>query len=106
MSKFRSKVRPYVAFGGGMKYYRGTGAETAFQPLTNFAILTRTNEVQPLLSAGGGLKIAISESVEFRADMHDFITPFPKKVITPGPGAGISGWLHNIVPTAGISFSF
>lgn len=105
-AKFGSRVRPYVAFGGGMKYYRGTGAEAAFQPLTNFAILTRTNEVRPLVSAGGGLKIAISNTVAFRVDVHDFITPFPTKVITPGPGASISGWLHNVVPTAGISFSF
>jgi hypothetical protein len=105
-SKFGSRIRPYVAFGGGMKYYRGTGSEAAFQPLMAFAILTRTSEVQPLVSAGGGVKIAISNRMVFRFDVHDFITPFPKEVITPGPGASISGWLHNIVPTAGISISF
>lgn len=103
---FRSRVRPYVAFGGGMKYYRGTGTEAAFQPLTNFAILTRTNEIRPMISAGGGVKIAITDNVSFRVDVHDFLTQVPKKVIAPGPGASIGGWLHNLVPTAGISFSF
>jgi hypothetical protein len=105
-TNFGSRVRPYVAFGGGMKYYRGTGAENAFQPLTNFAILTRTSEIKPLISVGGGVKIAITDKVSFRVDVHDFLTQFPEKVIAPGPGASISGWLHNIVPTAGISFSF
>jgi hypothetical protein len=101
-----SKVRPYVAFGAGVKQYRGTGEEVAFRPLQNFAIPTKTTEVQPLVSFGGGIKFAISERVLLRADVHDFFTPFPKEVLAPGPGASIGGWLHNIVPTIGITFTF
>ena len=41
-----SPVRPYVAFGGGIKYYRGTGAEQPFQPLSNIAILTKTSDTE------------------------------------------------------------
>jgi outer membrane protein W len=105
-TRFRSRVRPYAAFGGGLKRYRGTGQDTAFQPLAGFAILTRTSEIQPLVSAGGGLKIAITDAVSIRADVHDFLSPVPSQVIAPAPGARISGWLHNIVPTVGISFHF
>ena len=105
-AKFGSRVRPYIAAGGGAKYYRGTGAENAFQPQSNLAILTRTSEVRPMVSFGGGLKIAISERMLFRVDVHDFFTQIPTKVITPAPGASLSGWIHNFVPTAGISFTF
>jgi hypothetical protein len=59
-----------------------------------------------MLSVGGGIKIAVSDRILFRVDVHDYLTPFPKDVITPGPGIALSGWLNNIVPTAGISFRF
>ena len=51
-----SSVRPFFAVGAGMKFYRGTGAEPAFQPLSNLVVLTHTNEAQPLISVGGGVK--------------------------------------------------
>lgn len=105
-SSFRSRIRPYAAFGGGVKYYRGTGEPSAFQPLTNFAIPTRTNEVRPMVSFGGGVKIGVTDNISFRIDVHDFLTQFPAEVITPGPGASVGGWLHNIVPSAGIAFRF
>jgi hypothetical protein len=105
-SRIESRVRPYVAVGGGAKFYRGTGAENPFQPQSNLAILTRTSEVRPMISVGGGLKFAISERMFFRVDVHDFLTQIPTKVITPAPGASLSGWIHNFVPTAGIAFRF
>lgn len=101
-----SRIRPYVAFGAGVKYYRGLGKETAYQPLQNFAIPTKTSEVKPLVSFGGGVKIAISERIWFRADVHDYFSPFPSEVLAPGPGTSLKGWIHNIVPTAGITFTF
>jgi opacity protein-like surface antigen len=101
-----ARVRPYVALGGGVKIYRGTGAEQAFQPLSNVAVLTKTQEPQGLASFGGGVKVKISERTVFRFDVHDYLTPFPKKVITPVTGSGVSGWLNNIVPTAGLTFTF
>jgi len=39
----KSTVRPYVAAGGGIKYYRGTGTEVQVQPMGNIALLTKTN---------------------------------------------------------------
>jgi hypothetical protein len=101
-----AKVQPFVAVGAGIKLYRGTGKEQAYQPLSNFAFLTPTQYLRPLLTAGGGLKYRLTEHVIFRAEVRDYITPFPNKVITPAPGAKISGWLQDFVPMCGLSFIF
>jgi hypothetical protein len=101
-----STIRPYVAAGGGIKFYRGTGTEVPFQPLSNIALLTKTTEVQGMLSVGAGVKVALTNRMIFRVDVHDYITPFPNKVITPALNSKASGWFNNIVATAGISFAF
>jgi Outer membrane protein beta-barrel domain len=102
----RSKVQPFVAAGAGIKLYRGTGKEQAYQPLSNYAFLTRTSDLRPLISAGGGIKYRISEHMIFRAEIRDYVTPFPNKVITPAPGAKVSGWVQDFVPMFGLSFIF
>lgn len=99
-------VRPYVAVGGGAKIYRGTGAEQAFQPLSNIAILTKTNDVRGLVSFGAGVKARLSDRMYLRVDVHDYLTPFPEKVITPASGSSVSGWLNNIVASVGIGWRF
>src|SRR5579885_2661771 len=43
----RSSVRPFFAFGGGVKILQGTGIESAGQPLGRFAALTATREILP-----------------------------------------------------------
>jgi hypothetical protein len=101
-----SHIRPYVAAGGGAKIYRGTGTEVPFQPLSGVALLTKTNDVEGLLSVGAGVKFAATRRTFFRVDVHDYITPFPSKVITPALNSKTSGWLNNIVATAGVSFAF
>lgn len=101
-----SNVRPYVAVGGGVKWFSGTGNEVAVQPLSNIALLTKTTEVKGLLSVGGGIKFRLTNRVLLRLDVHDYITPFPKKVITPAPGSSSpSGLFNNIVATAGITLT-
>lgn len=99
-----ARVRPFAAVGGGMKIYQGTGAEVVYQALSNFALLTKTRDFRPLLTAGGGVKYALSERFLLRVEFRDFITPFPKKVIAPNAGAKVSGWVHNFVPMVGLSF--
>jgi hypothetical protein len=101
-----SKIRPYIAGGGGIKYYRGTGKEVPFQPLSDIALLTKANEIKGLISVGAGVKVALTQRTIFRVDVHDYITPFPTKVITPAINSKASGWFNNIVATAGISFAF
>jgi hypothetical protein len=101
-----SHVRPFVAAGAGVKVFSGTGKEQAFQPLSNIALLTKTSELKPLISVGGGVKIALSRAVQLRLEAHDFLTPFPKSVIAPTPGSQIGGWLSDFVVMAGLSFTF
>lgn len=101
-----SVMQPFLAAGGGVKLYRGTGRESAYQPLDNFALLTKTQEVKPLISVGGGVRFVLAPRVFLRAEFRDYITPFPRQVITPIPGTKLSGWLNDIVPMVGISIVF
>jgi hypothetical protein len=101
-----SRVRPFFAVGGGVKGYEGTGEETAFQPLQNVALLTKTSQWKPLIVFGGGFKFAVGSSKDLRVEFYDYFTPFPTEVIAPAPGADFGGWIHNFVPTIGLSFVF
>jgi len=101
-----AKMRPFVAFGGGVKLYRGTGEPTATQPLSKLALLTDTHEVSGMGSVGAGVKVAASSKWSFRFEVHDFITPFPKQVIAAAPGAKITGFLNDFVVMGGIALTF
>ena len=105
-SKQRAQALPFFAVGGGMKLYRGTGHEVAYQPLDNIALLTKTQQVKPMISVGGGIKMLLGPRLVLRAEVRDYITTFPKEVIVPLPGTKISGWLNDIVPMVGISYIF
>jgi hypothetical protein len=100
------RIRPFIAGGAGLRYYRGTGVETAFQPAAKFALLTKTQQLKPLVSVGGGVKVAVSDSMYLRVEVRDYVTPFPKDVIAPAPGAKLKGWLHDFVPMVGIGVRF
>ncbi len=100
-----SASRPYIAFGGGVKVYRGTGAETISQPLSRFALLTQTQQVQGMISVGAGIKTKIGKNWQMRLDVHDYITRFPSDVIQPNFGVSAGGFIHNIVPTVGFSWT-
>jgi hypothetical protein len=100
------RLRPFLAAGGGVKLYRGTGTEASYQPASRFALLTKTQDLQPMASLGGGVKYAINERVTLRVEARDYITPFPKEVVTPSPGAKLDGWLHSFVPMVGLVYTF
>lgn len=99
-----SSVRPFVAVGGGVKQYRGTGSGSAFQPLSGIALLTQANDLTPMISVGLGVKARIGSHIQLRAEVHDYVTPFPSQVITPLGKAGT--WVHDIVPALGLAFLF
>lgn len=99
-------IRPFVSAGAGVKVYRGTGREIANQPFQNLAILTRTREVKGLGVFGAGIKLQMTPGLQLRAEIKDFVTPFPRQVIAPSIGAKISGWSHDIVPMVGLLFVF
>jgi len=101
-----TKIRPFVAAGGGVKVYRGTGAATVSQPLQGLALLTNTHETKGLGSVAVGLKAQASRRFALRFEVRDFITPFPRQVIAEAPGAKISGMLHDIVVMGGFAITF
>jgi len=102
----RSRWQPFAAAGGGVRVFRGVGTETPYQPLSSFALLTKTQQWMPMVTFGGGVKCAIAPRVRLRFEIRDYLTRFPTQVIAPAPGAHLSGWLHDFVPMAGITFVF
>jgi hypothetical protein len=101
-----SRIRPYAAAGGGIRWFLGTGHEYVNQPLGNFALLTKTDEVKPLLSVGGGVRVRVGGRMDIRLDFRDYISPFPQRLFATAPGARIHGWLNDLVPFAGVSWLF
>jgi hypothetical protein len=101
-----SKFRPFLAAGAGVKVYQGTGKESAFQPLSRFALLTKTDQTEPLMSFGGGVKFLVAKHAVIRVDLRDYITPTPDRLFTPAAGARLKGWLHDFVPLVGVSYVF
>lgn len=101
-----ARVRPFVAGGAGIKVYRGNGTEQPYQPLSNYALLTKEQDLTPLVSVGAGIKFAATPHLQFRVEIHDFLTPFPKKVITPAQGASVSGWIQDLVPAVAVAYTF
>jgi hypothetical protein len=104
LTSSEASIRPFIAAGAGVKLYTGSGTETDVQPLQNLAFLTKTNQVEPVISVGGGVKFNLGHSAQLRLDVHDYISPFPKNVIAPAAGSKISGWVQDFVVMAGVSF--
>ena len=104
-TSLESKIRPFLAAGAGVKFYRGTGAEPAFQPLSNLAVLSHTTEAQPLISVGGGVKFQVTRRTLVRADFRDYVTPTPTNLLAT-PGGKIGGWTHDFVFLFGVSRVF
>jgi len=101
-----SRVQYFAAVGGGLKVFRGTGTEAAYQPLSQFGYFTKTQALKPMASVGGGLKYALSERLSLRTEVRDYITAFPTAVLTPPKGVSYGALLHDIVPMVGISYVF
>ncbi|MBI4876253.1 MAG: hypothetical protein HY822_16580 [Acidobacteria bacterium] len=99
-----AKVRPFVAAGGRVKMYPGTGPEVTDTDLSHLAQLTKTQEWKGLLTFGGGVKIQASKRTALRIEFRDFLTQFPNRVITPNRGAKVGGWIHDFVPIIGLTF--
>ncbi|MGA2040943.1 MAG: outer membrane beta-barrel protein [Bryobacteraceae bacterium] len=107
-----SPVQFFVALGGGMKIFDGTGAPNAYQPLQQFGYFTQTHQIEPMLSAGGGISYKLGDHLYFRTEIRDFVSPFPKNVIAPavaqpsGQQASFGKVLQNLVPMVGIEYLF
>lgn len=101
-----SKAQVFAALGGGMKIFEGTGTEAAYQPLSQYGYFTKTRAIKPMVSAGAGVNISLSRRMYLRAEFRDFITMFPKEIITPAPGAKYGRFLQDFVPMVGIDYVF
>jgi hypothetical protein len=103
----KSRVQLFVAIGGGVKVFDGTGVPAAYQPLMQYAYLTQTRTLKPMGSVGAGIKWGITKRVLLRTEVRDYITPFPTEVITPAQGATFGRTImHDFVPMVGLSFAF
>src|ERR1035437_3736417 len=98
------KVQLFAAVGGGVKVFRGTGTEAAYQPLSQFGYFTKTQTLKPMASVGGGVKFALTKRVFLRTEFRDYITAFPKEIITPPAGMKYGTLLHDFVPMVGLGF--
>jgi hypothetical protein len=101
-----ARVRAFLAAGGGIRVYRGTGEQHAQQNLGQFIALTKTQQIKPLISFGGGVKMRLSHRVYLHLEARDYLTPFPSNVLAPVPPSTVSGWIHDIVPMVGISVGY
>jgi hypothetical protein len=99
-----SKMQLFAAAGGGMKIFRGTGKEAAYQPLSQYGYFTKTQTLKPMASVGAGIKFAISRKVFLRTEFRDYITAFPKDILTPPIGTKYGTLLHDFVPMVGLGF--
>jgi len=99
-------IRPFVEAGGGVKWYSGTGSEQVAQPLSNIAVFSDVRDMRALVSVGAGIKFNVAKSTLLRLEVHDYMTPFPSKLIAPINGTNVSGWIQDFVVSAGLSFAF
>jgi hypothetical protein len=102
----RSRIRPFAAAGAGIKRYDATGRPYTSQPLSDFAVLNHTHQVEGMISFGGGVKVALSDRWVLRLDFRDYATPFPERLIAPPKTAAARGWLQDFVPTIGVDWTF
>jgi hypothetical protein len=52
------------------------------------------------------MKFRLGRRMVLRIDIRDQITRFPRKMVTPAAGMKLDGWLHDLVPVAGLGWLF
>jgi hypothetical protein len=101
-----SRSQYYAAAGGGMKLFRGTGTEAAYQPLSQFGYFTKTQAIKPMGTVAIGVRYALTPRVFLRTEFRDYITVFPTQLITPAPGTKYGTLLHDFVPMITLSYEY
>jgi hypothetical protein len=105
-NKKGSRTQFFVAVGAGLKIFRGTGTEAAYQPLYQFGYMTKTQQLKPMASVGAGVRFTLANRFYLRTEFRDFITPFPTQVIAPAPGTKFGSILQDFVPMVALSYEF
>jgi len=101
-----SPTQYYVAVGGGMKLFQGLGSPEAYQPLMQFGYFTKTRAIEPMGTVAAGITYKLAPRVFLRVEMRDFLSPFPKAVLTPAPGMKYGSLLNDLTPLAGVTYVF
>ena len=61
-------------------------------------------EGRPSPAALGGVKFKLTGNLFLRTEFRDYITAFPKEIITPAAGVKYGSLLHVFVPMVGIAY--
>ena len=93
-------LRPFVAFGGGVKVYQFSGPSVGLSQ----AVLINDEQVVGLLSVGAGVRYRLTNRIYVRGDFRDYITPMPTSLFLPTPGAHDQGFFHQFTPMVSVSF--
>ena len=101
------KLRPFFAGGAGIKVFTSNGLLPPPDPtLGQFARLRSDTQVEPVISAGAGLKYRFRKHAQFRVDFRTYFSPLPDDIFRHRPPASIRGWVFDFVPMAGLSYVF
>jgi outer membrane protein W len=101
-----SRIRPFVAFGAGAKYYATSGNTPKAQPVPAIAVLTTQSQWEPAFDFGGGVKYRVTDHLVVRGDVRDYISFFPNRLFAPAGGARQTGVLQQFTPMFGIGYTF
>ena len=101
-----SKRQLFLAAGGGMKIFRGTGNESVSPQIGPYGSFTRGQVLKPMASVGGGVKFVLSRRLILRTEVRDYISAFPSELIAPAPGVKFGGVLNQVVPMVGLSYVY
>ncbi len=102
----QSRLRPFIAAGGGAKGFLIAGPAPYPQPIPNIATLNNTNQWKFVVSVGAGVKYTLQEHVLLRFDFRDYITTFPSAEIAPAPHNTARGVFNQFTPLFGVSYLF
>jgi hypothetical protein len=100
-----NRLRPFFAGGAGIKVFSGTG-DFVNNPLNNFVRLRSETEVEPAISAGGGVKYRITRHAQLRMDFRTYFSPLPRDIFRRTAGTNVHGWIYGFVPMVGVSYVF
>jgi len=108
------KLRPFFAGGAGIKVFTNTadlfgdgfGNEIGNGTLSDFVRFHERSQVEPVISAGAGLKYRMTKHAQVRVDFRTYFSPLPDEIFRVRGLSRIHGWVYNFVPMAGISYVF
>jgi hypothetical protein len=99
-------VRPFIVTGLGVKRYLVSGPPNPSQPFTEIATLNDTHDTRFLVILGGGVNLKLGARWRLQFDVRDYITKFPKELISPAPYGTARGLFQQITPMIGLAYAF